>query len=163
TTGGIALQDPKSNVFQSEVGELGIACEACHGPAAEHVRRNADPIRRYALHSRSKGDPTIVHPAKLDSKRSSEICGTCHAVKVIPDQEDWNAHGFHFRPGKKLEDDAVVMMRLKKVPEDPRLPQALREHPELMHGAFWPDGMIRVSGREYSGLLETPCFQRGDM
>ena len=28
---------------------------------------------------------------------------------------------------------------------------------------FWSDGMVRVSGREYNELLETPCYQRGTM
>jgi hypothetical protein len=28
---------------------------------------------------------------------------------------------------------------------------------------FWSDGQVRVSGREYNGLIETPCFQRGEM
>jgi hypothetical protein len=28
---------------------------------------------------------------------------------------------------------------------------------------FWPDGMVRVTGREMHGLLETPCFQHGEM
>jgi hypothetical protein len=28
---------------------------------------------------------------------------------------------------------------------------------------FWPDGMIRVVGREFNGISESPCFQRGKM
>jgi predicted CXXCH cytochrome family protein len=28
---------------------------------------------------------------------------------------------------------------------------------------YWPDGMVRVSGREYNGLVRSPCFQRGTM
>ena len=35
-TAGKALQDQRSNVFQTEVAELGIACEACHGPMRAH-------------------------------------------------------------------------------------------------------------------------------
>jgi hypothetical protein len=27
---------------------------------------------------------------------------------------------------------------------------------------FWPDGMVRVTGREYNGLIESPCYQRGE-
>jgi predicted CXXCH cytochrome family protein len=30
-------------------------------------------------------------------------------------------------------------------------------------GYFWKDGMVRVSGREYNGLVESPCYQRGDL
>ena len=28
---------------------------------------------------------------------------------------------------------------------------------------FWSDGMVRVSGREFNGLLDTACYQRGEM
>ena len=32
-----------------------------------------------------------------------------------------------------------------------------------MEEHFWADGTIRVSGREYNGLLESGCYQRGDL
>jgi len=162
-TAGRPLQDHRSNIFSTEVAELGIACEACHGPAYQHVKKNRDPIRRYALHQKSKGDPTIVNPARLDSKRSSEICGSCHGVKFVRDEADWNDNGFHFRPGMILSNDAPILIRLGCIAGDSRFPQEVRENPELLHGTFWPDGMIRVSGREYNGLVETPCYQKGDL
>jgi predicted CXXCH cytochrome family protein len=28
---------------------------------------------------------------------------------------------------------------------------------------FWSDGQVRVSGREFTGMAESPCFQRGDL
>ena len=28
--------------------------------------------------------------------------------------------------------------------------------------AFWPDGMVRISGREFNGLIATPCFAHDD-
>ena len=31
--------------------------------------------------------------------------------------------------------------------------------PQFIRDSFWPDGMIRVSGREYNGLIESPCFK----
>jgi predicted CXXCH cytochrome family protein len=162
-TAGRGLQDPKTSVFQTEVAELGIACEACHGPAYDHAQKNRDPIRRYGLHKRSSGDPTIINPARLDSKRSSEVCGSCHGVRFIRDQDDWMAHGYRFRPGRRLDDDSPVTIRLAKVPQESRLPEVARKNPEVFHGSFWRDGMIRVSGREYNGLLESPCFERGDL
>ena len=41
---------PRIDVPASRVAELGIACEACHGPAAAHVAANRDPFRRWSLH-----------------------------------------------------------------------------------------------------------------
>ena len=39
----------------------------------------------------------------------------------------------------------------------------LERDPGFLDGTFWSDGMVRVSGREYNGLVESPCFQRGEM
>jgi hypothetical protein len=58
-------RDPTSGAFSTTVAELGIACEACHGPGGEHARANADPARRYALHLAPRADPTIVNPSRL--------------------------------------------------------------------------------------------------
>lgn len=161
-TAGNPRQDAATSVFQTKVAELGIACEACHGPAADHVRKNGDPVRRYALHSQRRGDSTIINPSRLNHQRSSEVCGQCHGVRYIPDQAAWMARGFRYRPGAVLDEDAPLI-RLASVSTDARFPEPVRKNPELLHGSFWPDGMIRVSGREYNGLIESPCFQRGEM
>jgi predicted CXXCH cytochrome family protein len=140
---------PQPASFDTRVAELGIACEACHGPAREHVRLNSDPRRRYQLHLASKGDPSVVNPARLDSKRSSEICGRCHSVHSSLDQDDWLRNGTRFHAGQELEKTTRVSRHVKA--------------PDLRNALFWSDDMIRVSGREYNGLLKTPCFQKGEM
>ena len=33
----------------------------------------------------------------------------------------------------------------------------------MLDASFWSDGLVRVSGREYNGLSESPCFKRGQM
>ena len=149
STAGQPRQRPDSISFDTRVAELGIACEACHGPATEHVRLNSDPRRRYALHFREKGDTSIVHPARLSAKRSSEVCGRCHSVHSPHDEQEWLQNGADFHPGEELE--ATVQVT--------RHPQSL----ELRRNLFWNDGMVRVSGREYNGLVKTPCFLRGEM
>ena len=52
----------------TRVAELGISCEACHGPGEEHVRANRDPRRRYELHLGDKADPTIINPSRIDPR-----------------------------------------------------------------------------------------------
>ena len=90
--------------------ELGIACEACHGPAEEHVRFYRSPVRRYlqlfrTLQGQDAPDPTITN------------------------SED---------------------------PEDPLLLEVLETEPTALEDKFWLDGTIRVAGREYNALLESP-------
>ncbi len=47
-----------------QYSELGIGCEACHGPGKAH--------------SRSGGQGAIVNPAKLDPDRREMVCEACH-------------------------------------------------------------------------------------
>jgi predicted CXXCH cytochrome family protein len=135
--------------FDTRVAEFGIACEACHGPAGEHVRRNSNPLRRYALHLAGKGDPTIVNPSRLNSKRSSEVCGRCHSVHATRDDKEWFLRGESFHPGDDLEAKLNIIRR--------------QQSAERRRGTFWSDGMVRISGREYNGLIKSPCFIKGEM
>ncbi len=45
--------------------------------------------------------------------------------------------------------------------EVPGLADYLDRNPDLLRDFFWSDGMVRVSGRDYNGLLESPCYQGG--
>ena len=140
------LADPVA--FDSRVAELGISCEACHGPAGEHVRLNSDPRRRYWLHRDGKtGDPSIVNPARLPARQSSEVCGSCHSIRGVINEKVWLQQGTNYRPGEELEKKSPVI-------QWPRSPEGRR-------GSFWSDGMVRVSGRDYNGMLKSPCFQGG--
>jgi len=151
---------------ETAVAELGIACESCHGPAQDHVRANQDPLRRYALHDKDddEGDPTIVNPARLDKQRASEVCGQCHMVSTLMGPRSnphWNEHGASYRPGDELEVTRDVLR--PDSADDPAIAYMLRRNPNFLRDRFWADGMIRVSGREYHGLLDSPCFKDGPM
>ncbi|MEZ4382246.1 MAG: cytochrome c3 family protein [Nannocystaceae bacterium] len=147
----------------SGAAELGIACEACHGPGAAHVAARRDPLARYALHlAPGVGDPTIVNPARLDHAASSEVCGQCHSAAVFADEAAWRREGPRFRPGGRLADE-LAMVRHPVRADLPWLDARLAADPGFVEGRLWGDGMIRVIGREYSGLLESPCFQRGEL
>jgi hypothetical protein len=45
--------------------------------------------------------------------------------------------------------------------ESPRLRTFTANNQAFMDGTFWSDGMVRVSGREYNGLIDSPCYLRG--
>ncbi len=132
---------PAGNGFDTVVAELGIACESCHGPAQEHVASHQNPLERYVSHWSEGEDPSIVNPADLVSKRASQVCGQCHSLNSFYSQADlvkWAVHGYPYRPGDELTETRKIELSGQD--------------------KFWSDGMIRVSGREYNGLIRTPCF-----
>ncbi len=153
--------------FDTRTVELGIACEACHGPAEEHVSFYRSPVRRYlryfrTLQGQDAPDPTIANPAKLEPRRSVETCAQCHSFGRWRDQEEFRRSGVPFRPGDELDEYRSVF-RYTEDPEDPLLLERLRTEPLALEGRFWRDGTIRVAGREYNGLLESPGHDTGDL
>ncbi len=169
TTAGQSRKHGQEQVFRTRSAELGIACEACHGPGDAHVKeRRAEGGTKAQRKKLKPGEPTpigassIIHPANLDPVRSSQICGNCHGMKWFEANEDWNENGFHFRPGDDLE-KFTPTIRPTQIAKQPWLKPVLEKHAEIMSDFFWPDGMVRVSGREFNGLVESACFERGKM
>jgi len=150
--------------FDSKVADFGISCEACHGEGATHIARNRSPLRRFALHLGGGADDTIVNPARLPAAESTLACGQCHSVWAFNSQADklaWNQQGGTYRAGgKDLAERFVVQ------PGDTshaaQKEQLLRVNPHFFGDRFWPDGMIRVTGREYNGTVASPCFKGGE-
>lgn len=145
----------------TEVSELGISCEACHGPGEAHVAANHNPIRR--LTQRSLGtDETITNPANLQPVRSAQVCGHCHSVSILKEQffDSWRDHGSPFEPGDDLERSHLVIGIGDR--DAPELRRELRKNPNFFRSSFWPDGQVRLSGREFSGLRQSPCYTHGD-
>jgi predicted CXXCH cytochrome family protein len=162
TTAGRIGFDFEQEVFDSAVAEMGIACEACHGPAAEHVAANRNPLRRYWLRAGDREDSTIVQPARLAHDRATYVCGQCHGVWLAEDEERWLTEGHSFRPGDDLQ-ATRFLVRPAARRDDPRLRELATRDPQALATRFWNDGMVRVSGREMSGMIESPCYEPGRM
>lgn len=153
--GGRPGHDEDLDRFRTRTAELGIACEACHGPGGPHARKQRDPVTRYA--HRGEPDPSIVEPHRLDAERASSVCGQCHAYAFPRDESEWwkNGYSARFRPGDALGPSRVLLFyeELGKT-GSPVLDASLES-------LYWSDGTIRVGGREYNGLARSPCFERG--
>jgi hypothetical protein len=153
---GAPRHDPESDRFATSAAELGIACEACHGEAAAHVREMQNPLRRYEAHARGAAI-SATNPAKLSGQRASEVCARCHSYFFPKDEAGWWQDGFgkSYRPGDDLSRAQLLLS-----------PEALAEPGAPALGAdvdslFYRDGTVRIGGREHNGLVRSPCFEKG--
>lgn len=149
--------DADRDIFATRVVDLGIACEACHGPGAKHIRHHQDPIARYSQRSSHKADPTIVNPRRLSAEPSASICGQCHAYAYPKNEDEWWSEGYSttYRAGQGLEKSRTIVTSKNLEQTDTPGIHAAEE------SLFWADGTIRVGGREYNALIESPCYQKG--
>jgi hypothetical protein len=65
-------RQPPRNRFDPASLILGISCQKCHGPAAQHVANRQAGVPPRAT-------PDIVNPAKLPRARQMDVCALCHA------------------------------------------------------------------------------------
>ncbi len=152
---GQPAHDLATDRFETRAAELGIACEACHGPGAEHAQRHRSPLERYRAMNDEGGDDTIVNPARLAPERASEVCAQCHSYFVPRRADDWWQTGFveSYRPGAALDASRLVLDY-----ERDRDSQLVSDS---LDSAFYTDGTVRVGGREWNGLSRSACFERG--
>lgn len=147
--------EPEQGVFRSRVAELGIACEACHGPGEEHIRYRRGGGGNVAGNiAAGEADPTILNPARCPPEKSAQICGQCHATFEPHDRNQFLRAGHQHRAGEDLGKSRQL---------------ALFDHPMREEMAaqgtvvYWGDRACRVGGAEYLGLLESACFKAGQM
>lgn len=127
--------------WKSSVAELGISCEACHGPGEAHVVKHSNPLNRYAQRLSGQADPTIVNPTRLPHDKSSELCGQCHTAFEPSVETPKNV----YRPGA----DFHGVFTLAGAEGD--------------NASFWPDGTVRIGGREFSGMSQSACYLKGEI
>ncbi|MDE0102350.1 MAG: multiheme c-type cytochrome [Bryobacterales bacterium] len=148
----------------SQLAEAGIACEACHGPSAEHARQNRNPLKRYWHYLTETPDDSVTQPRSLDGDGASQVCGQCHSLNTQYNGEDWArslVDGSPYRPGEDLAQSTYVVQP-DTLDRSPLMQTFVEERPGTLAEWFWPDGEIRVVGREYNGLVESPCSKGGE-
>lgn len=149
--GGNPNEIGESGMLMSTVAEFGISCEACHGPAEQHVAYYQNPLNRYLQHL-SEGEPQhILNPADLSASVSTQVCGQCHSSFFPRPELDYMHKGNPFRPGDELEKTHHIIHYGDE--------ESRAESREIADGGYWKDGTIRVGGREYNALVMSPCYK----
>jgi hypothetical protein len=124
---------------------LGVSCERCHGPGAQHIALNTTPRANPALQASPQpasanaqavakpAQQLIVNPVKLPRARQIDLCGLCHAgvgvSKTAP---------FSFNVGDVL--DNYIQFEKPK-----------------------PDEPLDVHGNQLELLERSKCFQSSNM
>jgi hypothetical protein len=152
--------------FDTRVAEFGIACEACHGPGEGHLARNRSPLARYGRHLGGGEDASIVNPKKLTHERASLVCAQCHSTWLHngpASMRRWNENGLTYRPGGDPFGGTVWLLQPSRKATDARVAKMLANERPYVDGLFWSDGMMRVSGREFNGMIDSACYARGEL
>ena len=147
---------------RSRVGELGIACESCHGPGEQHIEALGSPLARYGAEPAADAGPeralAIVQPAHAGQLKSLALCGQCHSQRLpTPPERLWTYldGGPTFRPGDELGEHVAPITRATPSPD--------AHAPELFRARFWNDGTARLTAYEYLGITQSPCVRGGAM
>jgi hypothetical protein len=142
--------NPATNTYATTWTEMGIACEACHGPGQPHVtlmdewRENPAGKPKYdngaSNHERGR-ILRIFAPKSATPRETFDACAYCHGNK--------NNSFFGFKPGDRYEDYALPFLMSEPIPQnDPQ-------------GEFWPDGRPSRFNRPQA-LTLTGCFRKGE-
>jgi hypothetical protein len=86
STGPVGLGDG----YEIEPAELGVRCEACHGPGREHVAAAK-------ASDAAKAKAAITNPASLPAEKINELCGACHRVPAAEGREFDFSNPWHVR------------------------------------------------------------------
>jgi len=159
-----AYDEKAGKTMKSEFVEMGVGCEACHGPGAKHMK------------SRKKKD--IFNPANADIQAQSKVCGYCH---IRLENEKWKSAQGNPRedfPAPKLGDTYKAGDDWTKwYPEEVIIPGVQAKHPfdaeytGDLKGLFKLDELAKANSvyeeakhhQEYQGFLQSAHFKKGAM
>ena len=128
-----------SKTFGTTWTEMGVTCEACHGPGRPHIAL----MEEWQKAGKPSGTPPLgIFAARSAAPRQIfDMCAYCHGNK--------NNLFLGFLPGERMEQFALPFLVSQPMPSDD--PQ----------GDFWPDGRPSRFNRPQA-LTLSGCFMKGN-
>lgn len=127
--------NPRSSRYQSGAGEIGVRCEACHGPAEAHVAWARDSDAELSAYG--EGLTAVgftIDTATTNPEIEIQQCASCHSRRE-PFQDGNPIPGTPFHDAYRLA--------------------LLRE------GLYHPDGQIRDEVYVYGSFLQSKMYANG--
>lgn len=150
TTGFEFKLDEKSKVWKAEgKGELGIACEKCHGPGSLH---KAEAEKAKAANAPLKpGTSRIVQPLKdLNPLQQIQICAQCHGRNTNKTIKDV-AFPLGFLPGDTDMTDRSMFWSYSGTTN----PNQFKY--------FWPNDWAKRNRQQWQDFTKSAHFNKGEM
>ncbi|MCG7899641.1 MAG: tetratricopeptide repeat protein [Candidatus Thiodiazotropha weberae] len=127
--------DPLNNRYTSHQAEIGVGCEACHGPGEAHLSWANEP-EKYVTNTWKGTNTKGLTAAYLRNNAESEInlCAGCHSRR-----EPISANSPE--PGSYYDNNYRLSL--------------------LSHGLYFPDGQIQDEVYVYGSFLQSKMYEKG--
>jgi predicted CXXCH cytochrome family protein len=130
-------------------GEIGVACESCHGPGSRHVEEATAALE--AGTRLLAGETAIVNPLTgLDAKQATQVCGRCHGRGTHSEQSEL-AFPTGFLPG---DSDLTSRFRLWSFAETGA---------ESESAYFWRNGWASRSRQQLQDFTQSAHYTKAGM